>query len=74
MGIAWNNPSLSGASGPGESGNGFGMFPLRSANLEELGFAWPSRPSLGRNEAGYSGAFIRPKLFVGGEVRYGAVA
>lgn len=33
-GAFWNKPSLSGASGPGESGSGFGAVPLRSASLE----------------------------------------
>ncbi len=56
IGIAWNNPSLSGGSGPGESGSGFGTLPLRSANLEEFGFEGASLPSRGRSEGGYSGA------------------
>lgn len=30
----WNNPSLSGVSGPGESGRGLGAVPLRSASFE----------------------------------------
>jgi hypothetical protein len=33
-GAFWKRPSLSGASGPGESGSGLGAVPLRSASLE----------------------------------------
>ena len=47
-GAFMNKPSLSGASGPGESGNGFGALPLLSASLE-LG------PDCGFNAAGTSG-------------------
>lgn len=33
-GAFWNKPSLSGVSGPGESGSGLGAVPLRSASLD----------------------------------------
>lgn len=33
-GAFWNRPSLSGVSGPGESGSGLGAVPLRSASLD----------------------------------------
>lgn len=33
-GAFWNRPSLSGVSGPGESGSGLGAVPRRSASLE----------------------------------------
>lgn len=34
IGARWNRPSLSGVSGPGESGRGLGAVPLRSASRE----------------------------------------
>ena len=49
-GALWKSPSLSGASGPGDSGRGFGTLPLRSANLDPA-----SRPCCGLNAAGTSG-------------------
>ena len=43
-----NSASLPGDSGPGESGNGLGLFPRLSAKVAGLG----SRPSRGRKAGG----------------------
>jgi hypothetical protein len=68
--VFWNNPSLSGVSGPGESGSGFGPLPLRSAKFgcgcdcdcDCLEFR------LGRNAAGISDAFEPAEVAESGEV------
>jgi hypothetical protein len=72
-GAFWNSPSLSGVSGPGESGSGFGAVPLRSANLEGCmdpsGFLAPY-PLI----VGLFGSFASKRARWLGEVGLGPVA
>lgn len=68
-----NNPSLSGVSGPGESGNGFGAVPRRSASLEGwMDPSWflpPYPPTLG-----LFGSFASNRARDSGDKGIGAVA
>lgn len=68
-----NNPSLSGVSGPGESGSGFGAVPRRSASLEGwIDPSWflpPYPPTLG-----LFGSFASNRARDSGDKGIGAVA
>jgi hypothetical protein len=72
-GAFWKSPSLSGVSGPGDSGNGLGAVPRRSASLE--GWMEPSAflPPYPPTE-GLLGSFASKRAHWLGDVGLGPVA
>lgn len=72
-GAFWKRPSLSGVSGPGDSGRGLGAVPLRSASLEGCidpsAFRAPYPPTVG-----LFGSLASNRARLSGEVGLGPVA